>query len=238
MPSQDTDGGRSPDDSNADNSRRRFLAGTAGAFGALALGGAFSAPASASIATSEHDSDGGNEFEDDVAVLNYARTLEALEYRFYDEALNNISEDDLIASGGPLCGFCPPVTDHVYDYLGMIRDHEQTHFETLGSVIEDLGGEPVDEPEFDFGTTVENPGEFLATAVVLEDTGVGAYAGAAPAIENVEIVKSALSIHSVEARHASFLRVLDQQVPFPEAFDEALDRSTVLDRASQFIVDE
>jgi rubrerythrin len=125
----------------------------------------------------------------------------------------------------------------LYAHLEIIRDHEQTHFETLGSVIQDLGGEPVEEPEFDFGSAVESPGEFIATAVVLEDTGVGAYAGAAPFIQNADLVPPALSIHSVEARHASFLRVLDQQVPFPEAFDAALSRSEVLERASQFIVE-
>lgn len=234
MSSQDTGTNQSVEHSNANNSRRRFLAGTAGAFGALALGGAFSTPV---LATSEHEEGDGDQFEDDVAILNYARTLESLEYRFYEAALENISEEDLVGCGGPLHGYRDPVTANVYDYLGMIRDHEQTHFETLGSVVEDLGGEPVEEPEFDFGTTVEEPGEFLATAVVLEDTGVGAYAGAAPFIENAELVPPALSIHSVEARHASFLRVLDQQVPFPEAFDEALSRSVVLERASQFIVD-
>ncbi len=81
------------------------------------------------------------------------------------------------------------------------------------------------------------PAEFIATAVVLEDTGVAAYAGAAPFIENADLVAPALSIHSVEARHASFLRVLDQQVPFPEPFDDPLPKSAVLEAASQFIVE-
>ena len=39
-------------------------------------------------------------------------------------------------------------------------------------------GEPINEPEFEFGTAVEDPVEFLALDAVLEDTGVGAYAGA------------------------------------------------------------
>ncbi|WP_129115782.1 ferritin-like domain-containing protein [Halegenticoccus tardaugens] len=208
------------------------LAGT-GALSALAIGGAFSTPV---LAADEQEGENDDQFEDDVAILNYARTLEALEYRFYERALNNISEQELVGCG-PLREFGTPITDNVYDYLGLIRDHEETHFETLGSIVEDLGGEPVAEPEFDFGSTVEDPEEFIATAIVLEDTGVGAYAGAAPFIEDGDLVPPALSIHSVEARHASFLRVLGQQVPFPEAFDEALSRSEVLERASQFIVE-
>jgi len=236
-----------PDDSNtdsdADDSRRRFLAGTAGALGGIALGGAFATPAVATEHTDEAEDDGGppeapeNDFEDDVAVLNYALTLEYLEAAFYEAALDNIGEDDLVEDEGPLAHFGDPVTDSVYENLETIRDHERTHADTLASVIEGLDGDPVDEPEFDFGAAVEEPDEFLATAVQLEDTGVAAYAGAAPSIEDSSLVPPALSIHSVEARHAAFLRVLDEQVPFPEAFDEPLPRSDVLDIASAFIVE-
>jgi len=228
-------------DSDTDNSRRRFLAGTAGALGGVALGGAFATP----VLGQETDDDGeddtppeapDNDFEDDVAILNYALTFEYLEASFYDEALDNISEDDLVEDG-PLAEFGEPVTDSAYGYLETIRDHEQTHAETLVSVIESLDGDPIDEPEFDFGSAVEEPEEFIATAVELEDTGVGAYAGAAPFIEDDSLVPPALSIHSVEARHASFLRVLDQQIPFPETFDDPLSRDEVLDAASPFIVE-
>lgn len=237
MEQEGNDAERPVGDSISTKTRRGVLAGT-GALGALALGSAFSGPA-LGLMQDDGEQDGEqeeDEFEDDVAILNYARTLEALEYRFYEAALENITKHQL-AGCGPLKEFGEPVRQQVYDSLGVIRDHEQTHFETLGTVVSDLGGEPVAEPEFDFGSTVQNPNEFLATAVVLEDTGVGAYAGAAPSIENAELVPPALSIHSVEARHASFLRVLDRQVPFPEAFDQALSRSEVLDRASQFIVE-
>lgn len=221
------------------------MAGTAGVLGGVALGGAFATPAVASEHNSESDdeeTDDGppeapeNEFEDDVAVLNYALTLEYLEAAFYEAALDNISESDLV-DDGPLADFGDPITDSAYGNLETIRDHERTHAETLVSVIESLDGDPVDEPEFDFGSAVEEPGEFIATAVQLEDTGVAAYAGAAPYIEDASLVPPALSIHSVEARHAAFLRALDQQVPFPEAFDEPLPRSEVLDIASAFIVE-
>ncbi|MFC6755932.1 ferritin-like domain-containing protein [Halomicroarcula sp. GCM10025894] len=169
-------------------------------------------------------------------MLNYALTLEYLEAAFYETALDNISESDLV-DDGPLAEFGDPVTDSAYENLETIRDHEQTHVDTLVSVIESLDGDPVDEPEFDFGSAVEEPEEFIATAVQLEDTGVSAYAGAAPFIEGDSLVPPALSIHSVEARHAAFLRVLDEQIPFPEAFDDPRSRSEVLDIASAFIVD-
>lgn len=226
------------DDESTGNTRRWFLTGSAGTVGGLALGGAF---ASQSAFGDEHGGDdepaemGDDEFEDDVDILNYALTLEFLEARFYEEGLENISEGELLE---PLCAFGDPIQNRVYGDLETIRDHERTHADTIESVIGDLGGEPVDEPEFDFGTAVEDPAEFIATGAQLEDTGVSAYAGAAPFIEDEELVPPALSIHSVEARHASFLRVLNEEIGFPEAFDQPRSKSEVLDIASGFIVDE
>ena len=222
-------------------SRRRFMAASAlvGA-GAFGLGGPVG-----SVAADEHGDDGmedgdgaGGEFEDDVDILNYARTLEFLEGEFYRRGLENLGcsgllESELLAEFGT----GDAIRARVFEDLEVIRDHEFTHAEVLGSTIEDLGGEPIEQPEFDFGTAVEDPDEFLATAAVLEDTGVGAYAGAAPSIQNAELVPPALSIHRVEARHASFLRVLGGEIGFPDAFDEALDRATVEEAAGQFIVE-
>ncbi|WP_336346109.1 ferritin-like domain-containing protein [Halalkalicoccus ordinarius] len=220
-------------------SRRSFLAASA-VVGASAFG---AIPASAS----EHGEEGMSgempptefvtegEFEDDVDILNYARLLEFLEADFYRQALENMSERDLVCSE-PIRSFGDPIQDRVYGDLQTILEHEETHAEVLGATIEDLGGEPIDEPEFEFGAAVEEPMEFLATAALLEDTGVSAYAGAAPSIENAELVPPALSIHSVEARHASFLRVLSGEIGFPAAFDEPLSRAEVEEAASQFIV--
>lgn len=233
--------------SETNDSRRRFLAGSAGTLGALALGSAFGAQ-SALAGGDEHD-DGGDEekppeplegtedmFEDDVAILNYALTLEYLEATFYRRALENLDQEDLFVDH--LAEVPDSLQERVYSQLEVIRDHEETHAETLSAVITDLGGEPVEQPEFDFGSAVEEPMEFLQTAAVLEDTGVAAYAGAAPAIEDEELVPPALSIHSVEARHASFVRELGGEIGFPEAFDDPLPKDEVLDAASQFIVSD
>ena len=51
--------------------------------------------------------------------------------------------------------------------------------------------------------------KFAATAQVLEDTGVAAYAGQGPNILQRPVVKAALSIHSVEARHAAWIRFIN-----------------------------
>lgn len=220
------------------HSRRRFMAASAlvgaGAFGAAGPIG--TAAADQHESGNSNGSDGGNpgEFEDDIAILNYARTLEFLEAEFYQRGLDNIDCSDLTDT---FEDFGPAIRTRVYDDLQVIREHERTHAEVLGQTIEDLGGDPVEKPEFDFGTAVEDPDEFLTLGAQLEDTGVAAYAGAAPNIQNAELIPPALSIHSVEARHASFLRVLGGEIGFPNAFDKAQGRQEVLDTASQFIVE-
>jgi len=237
------DGRNAEQSPETNDSRRRFLAGSAGAVGALAVGGAFGV-GSALGGDDEDDemSDDSMEFEDDVAILNYALTLEYLEAAFYRRALDNIERDDLLCDLPEELShfeeYSDEVLDEIYGRFEVIRDHEETHAEVLSQTIEDLGGEPIDQPEFDFGEAVEDPVTFIQTAAVLEDTGVGAYAGAAPSIENDDLVPPALSIHSVEARHASFVREVGGQIGFPNAFDEPLPRDEVLEAAGQFIVEK
>ena len=214
------------------SSRRRFMTASALASAGVLL------PLSASA--DGHDDDDDEEMDDegeldDVDILNFARTLEFLEARFYREGLDTIGESGLCSSE-PLRELGGDLRFTAFDELRVIQEHEEIHFEVLGETIEDLGGEPVAEPEFDFGTATQDPVEFLQTAALLETTGVGAYAGAAPLIENADLIPPALSIHSVEARHTSFLNVLLGESGFPDAFDEALTVDEVLERAGPFIV--
>lgn len=232
--------------SRLDNTRRQVVAGTAGALGGLAAGTGFVAPA---LAQDEEDgegeqSDGGdeqeepieNEFEDDVAILNYALTLEYLEAAFYQRGLENLDEEDFCSCAA--LNEDTELGERVYGELETVRSHEQAHAETLGQTIESLGGEPVESPSFDFGVRVEYADVFLATAAQFEDVGVSAYAGAAPFIENADLVPPALGIHSVEARHASFLRTITSQSGFPNVIDEARSRSEVLALVSEFITED
>lgn len=225
-------------------SRRRFMATTAavggGGLAAASPVGGQSGNGSSNGNSSSGDGSGegsGEEGPSDVDILNFALKLEYLEARFYREGLDTIGECGLRNSvqledlGGSL-------QERAYDDLRVIQEHEETHVDVLAETIETLGGDPIDEPEFDFGSRTENTEQFLATAAVLETTGVGAYAGAAPMIDNADLIPPALSIHSVEARHSSFLNNLNGEVGFPNAFDEALTIEEVNERAGPFIVEE
>ncbi len=161
-----------------------------------------------------------------VDVLNYALTLEHLEYAFYRDGLQQFSAEDFTTAG-----YAP----NVYEFFGIIRDHELEHVNVITQVITDLGGEPVAEATYDFGYT-DLPG-FIGVAQVLENTGVSAYQGAAQfLIDEDELLTAALTIHGVEARHASYLNGLNGTSPFPDAVNPTLTPDEVLAIAGPFIV--
>ncbi|MFC7175865.1 ferritin-like domain-containing protein [Halosegnis marinus] len=75
-------------------------------------------------------------------------------------------------------------------------------------------------------------------ARALENTGVAAYAGAAPKVVNNDVLAAAAGIHSVEARHAAFLNLVNDASPYPNAVDEAQSVSEVLEVAGEFVTSE
>lgn len=206
-------------------SRRSLLgrgAMVGAATGALALGmsPALRGSAFAQDATPEGEDDNGG-FEDDIAVLNYALTLEHLESAFYRD---NAGTYDLGVDG---------FGNSINDFMAVIGEHEAAHVETLVSVITDLGGEPVEEATYDFGVT--DAATFLATAAALENTGVSAYDGAGQYIEDAGLLTAAGTIVAVEARHASYLNLITGELPFPAAFETPLSMDEVLEIAGPFI---
>ncbi len=138
-----------------------------------------------------------------VDILNYALTLEYLEAEFYNTALATMN---LIPAGDLNMG------------ISLIAKHENAHVKFLQATITSLGGMVTPKPTFDFtGGSGSGNGPFkgvfgslelfLAVAQTFEDTGVRAYKGRAAEITGGGgILTAALQIHSVEARHAAYLR--------------------------------
>jgi hypothetical protein len=155
----------------------------------------------------------------DVAILNFALVLEELEAAFYREARRR----------GALSG-------QLAQFARVVGRHEDAHVRTLRTV---LGNQAVPRPRFDFGRTTEHRRLFVRTAIVLEETGVAAYKGQAPLIQNTDILAAALSIHSVEARHTGWIRDIAGLNPAPRGLDPALTRAQVERRVGRtgFIVD-
>ncbi len=154
----------------------------------------------------------------DLAILNFALTLEYLESSFYAIAVRK--------------GRFSP---RVEQLAKVIRDHEIAHVKALVPTIKSLGGTPVKKPRFNFPPSIfADETTFLQTAMALEDTGVGAYNGAGPALTLRPVKEAAASIVAVEAMHASWVRGVAGTAPAPASFDELLTDDEVLAAAGPF----
>jgi hypothetical protein len=145
--------------------------------------------------------------------LNFALTLEYLEYFFY---LRAVDEGDIPSSALPL--------------FEEIRNNELAHVNLLRSTIEGLDDPPGDpdvykQDDFDYTAAGFDPfadgnyEQFLILAQGFEDTGVRAYKGQAGALQGTPYLTAALQIHSVEARHAAAVRRLRENqgwIPFDQ----------------------
>jgi len=144
----------------------------------------------------------------DVAILNYALTLEYLEAAFYAEAV----------SKGRFPG-------KVGTFARIVSAHENAHVAFLKSA---LGSAAVKKPTFDFKGTTTDKAKFMATAQVLEDTGVAAYLGQVGNIKSKTILGAAGSILPIEARHAGWIRDLNNAPGAPTAFQGAKTKAQIL----------
>jgi len=187
-------------------SRRKFLAGSAAA---LAGGALMAVPGVASA----HNP---GEPPTDIDMLNYALTLERLEAIFYRRVLDRFGEREF-ENASIFDGLGNYLRSRTYENFQRISRHEDTHVTTLVDVIKSLGGRPVPRCEYNFGIT--SVASAVRTAKLLENTGVKAYDGAIAHIERASLLTAGATIATVEARHASYLNLINRDVPFPAAFD-------------------
>jgi len=135
----------------------------------------------------------------DVEILNFALLLEYLESEFYVQAV----------AGGALSG-------DLLAFATVVRDHELAHVDFLRTA---LGSAAIAKPTFDFKGTTRDRTQFVATSIVLEDTGVAAYNGQGPRLRK-RTLPAAASVVSVEARHAAWIRHLAAAPGYPNAPDD------------------
>ncbi|MFC7154348.1 ferritin-like domain-containing protein [Halomarina halobia] len=228
-----TQGSGIDDGTDLGTDRRGFLSTAAkigGGAALLSFGGTGLAAAA--------DGEGSDDDPSDVEILNYALTLEHLEHAFYRDALQTFDEEDFegVYSPGAMIFNSPRPRYGTYQRFERIRDDEKAHVDVISQTVEKLGGTPVQEAEYDF--PYDDVNGFVGLARTFENLGVAAYAGAAPMIDNKDLLSAALSIHSVEARHAGYLNLHEYRLPYPDAFDPAKTMEEVLAAAGQFIVSD
>jgi rubrerythrin len=181
--------------------------------GALAAGAVYGASAVGPYVSSALAASGSG----DIDILNFALTLEYLETDFYQSKGKSVGLSGQAKTLATLFG-----------------DEEAEHVGALTKAITSLGGKPVKMPKFAFPVT--NQAGFLKLAYVLENTGVGAYNGAAPSLTNSAVLAAAGTIVQTEARHAASIAVLTGQSITPNgAFDKPLTKSQVLAKAGPLI---
>jgi hypothetical protein len=183
-----------------------------GLFG-LALGGATVGALGA--ATSSGASSPARQ---DTNILNYALGLEYLQASFYTEA------ERLGALHGALA-----------EQARIVGGHERAHVAAFRTV---LGKSAIPRPTFNFQGVTQDPDAFRRTAVAFEDLAVEAYKYQLPNIQTPAYLAAAVSIHSVEARHAAWIRRLAGFLPAAEPFDPALapDKVKALVASTHFVV--
>lgn len=209
-------------------SRKRFLKMVgAGGAGALALlvaacgddkkqeGSKTSGSSGSSSSSGKSSSPFG---EGDVGIAKYALTLEYLEADFYTQA----------AASGMLKG-------QALELGKQFGAHEQEHVEALEAMLKKLGQKLPDKPKGKF--PLDSQESILDLAATVENLGAAAYLGQADKIKDPEVLAAALSIHTVEARHASALNTALGKPATPDGgFAKPASMDEVLKQVKPFIV--
>ncbi len=186
--------------------------------GAVALGGAalLSAAALGTGSKGNFAFAADAPFKDDLDILNYALTLEYFEATLYQTLI----------AGGKLQG-------KDLQYITLFGQQEQAHVDAVKATVQKLGGTPVTKGNYNFPDPPDRAG-VLNLLNIVEQTGVGAYLGAAIYIQNKDILAAAASIMQVEARHTALIRFLLGIPPVPDAFTPAFTKAEVLAKVAPF----
>ena len=154
--------------------------------------------------------------QSDLTIVQFALGLEQLETAFYKAALARAG------LGGD-----------VQKLATEFGAHEADHAKALSQLITQLGSKPQPAPKAKFGLT--DQASFLKLAVQLEDTGVGAYNGAAPAVKTADLLATFGGIAQTEARHSAAVRAAAGMDPSPQAFEKPLTTAEVNSAVQPFI---
>jgi Ferritin-like domain len=180
-----------------------------------AAGASPSSTSTAAAAASTSSSSGMSD-PSDLTIVNYALTLEYLESQFYAK----------VAKSGLFHG-------KTLSVLKSFGAEEEEHVVALHKVASGLGT-PAKEPMGKF--PLHNASQVASLAGSVENLGAAAYLGQAGNIKSKEILAAALSIHTIEARHAATLNTLLKLSPTPQgAFAKPMSMAQVLAVVKPFI---
>lgn len=106
----------------------------------------------------------------------------------------------------------------------------------MRATVKDLGGTP-EKPKTNVDSVIQGgPDMVLETAATVENLGAAAYLGQAGRIKSKDVFAAALSIHSIEARHAAALNSVVGKTIVPDgAFAKPASMDEVLAKVKPFL---
>ena len=182
----------------------RLTGGTrADFFGKAVVGGAALAAALETTATAQD-----RHTANDIAILQFDLGLEYLQAAMYSEAerLRELSPRTL-------------------EWSRVVGANERGHVKAIRGL---LGRDAVKSASFNFRGVTEDDRAFTETAVAFEDLTAALLKTQATQVDSRRVLAALVSLHSVEARHAAWIRHIAGVVPASDAFDEPTSKAKVV----------
>jgi Ferritin-like domain len=136
----------------------------------------------------------------DVAILRFDLVLEYLQAGLYTEAER-----------------LGKLTPKTLSWARVVGAHERAHARAIKGL---LGRKAVRSPTFDYRDITSEEKPFIRTAVAFEDLTAALLKWQAPRLDSRSIVAAVITLHSVETRHAAWIRHIVGLQPATSAFDK------------------
>jgi Ferritin-like domain len=143
----------------------------------------------------------------DIAIVKFDIVLEYLQSALYVEAQR--------------LGALSPKT---LGWARVVGAHELAHAEALKRMVD----RPPARPSFNFRGVTEHEANFVKTAVAFEDLTAAILKWQALRLDSPQILAAAATLHTVETRHAAWIRHIIGVPPVASAFDEPADQQRMV----------
>jgi hypothetical protein len=150
----------------------------------------------------------GSASRSDIAILRFDLVLEYLQAALYTEA------ERIGALNGKTLG-----------WARVVGAHERAHAQAIKGL---LGRDAVPSPSFNFYGVTEREQPFIKTAVAFEELTAALLKWQAVRLDSREIVAAVATLHSVETRHAAWIRRIVGLEPALSAFDQPAAQSRMV----------
>ena len=189
------------------STRRELLRGAVVGGTALLAGLGAASAAEAAVAHTKRD----------ISILRFDLVLEYLQAGLYTEAER--------------LGALKPET---LAWARVVGAHERAHAKAIRTL---LGSKAIRSPSFDYRGVTSNEEAFVKTAVAFEELTAALLKWQAVRLDSRAIIAAAVQLHSVETRHAAWIRHVIGLRPVIRAFDRPAPQREMaqLIRSTRFI---